>query len=78
MNLDAGVARSQIVNVFSGQVPTLKRVDPYHPGDSYLLEKLKEVSTVRRLSRMPEGGPYLTAGEIEAISRWIDDGAPDN
>jgi hypothetical protein len=30
------------------------------------------------LSRMPIGGPYLTANEIELISTWINEGALDN
>jgi hypothetical protein len=49
------------------------------PDSSYLVWKLEgnppwPIQGVR----MPQGGPYLSAAEIEVIRTWIRDGAPDN
>jgi hypothetical protein len=52
-------------------------VIPGNPDDSYLIRKLegRDITGVR----MPQSGPpYLTAGQISVIRRWIEIGAPNN
>ena len=52
-------------------------VIPGNPDDSYLIRKLegRDINGVR----MPfNGPPYLTAGQIRVIRRWIEIGAPNN
>lgn len=78
LNLLHDVAYDQIVNVASQQKPTLKRVDPGNPDNSYLLHKVEGRSGITG-GRMPfNGPPYLTSGQIVILRRWIELGAPRN
>lgn len=75
LNLLQGQSWSQLVNVTSqGYAPAL-RVVPGDPDGSVLYNKIAD--TGRFGARMPENG-VLTAGEIDLIRQWIQDGAPNN
>ena len=50
---------------------------PGDPENSYLIHKLEGRSTIAGV-RMPLNGPYLEAGQILVIRRWIEIGAPNN
>jgi hypothetical protein len=70
------VAYDQLVNVSSTQRPGVLRVAPGNPDGSYLIQKLEGHGSIVGL-RMPRSGPpYLTAGQITIIRRWIELGAP--
>jgi hypothetical protein len=74
-NLSAGRAYANIVNVESSRGMAL--VEPGDPDNSYLyLKILPDAEIAGR--RMPAGGPYLTAEEIEVVRSWIERGAPDD
>jgi hypothetical protein len=78
LDLQASGAYTRLVNVASGQRPTLMRVKPGAPDDSYLVHKLDGRSGIVG-TRMPRGtGPYLTDGQMLVIRRWIELGAPNN
>jgi hypothetical protein len=71
-------AYDQLVNVDSTEVPSLKRVKPGDPDNSYMVHKIEgRPGIVGR--RMPfNGPPYLTDGQILIMRRWIEEGAPRN
>jgi hypothetical protein len=73
MILEEGRAYDMIVNVPSGEVPTLMRVAPGDPDNSYLFHKISGTQEVG--DRMPLGLPPLDAETIAAIRQWIEDGA---
>ena len=73
LRLEAGMSYGMLVNVASAEVPSLMRVEPGNPDDSYLVHKIEGTATVG--GRMPLGGPYLSADTIAAIRQWITDGA---
>jgi hypothetical protein len=75
MNLASGQAYAAIVNVPSMEVPSLLRIKPGDPDNSYLVQKIEGTAAVG--SRMPLGGPALPADRIQAIRQWISEGAPD-
>jgi hypothetical protein len=70
LDLRAGMSYAALTNVDSVQQPTLKRVDPSWPAESYLLHKVEGVVTITG-AHMPLSGPPLTREEIDAISSWI-------
>jgi hypothetical protein len=77
LNLTHDFAYDQIVNRVSGQRPELMLVKPGDPQSSYLVHKIEGQDIVNL--RMPRNGPpYLTAGQILVIKRWIEIGAPRN
>ncbi|MGE5235905.1 MAG: CHRD domain-containing protein [Acidobacteriota bacterium] len=77
MNLQVGVAYSNIVNVSSVENPALMRIKPGDPDNSYMYLKL--IGDPRILgSRMPLGGPFLTADQLARFRGWILAGAPEN
>lgn len=77
LDLSVGNAHGNLVNVESGGVPNLLRVDPGDPDDSYLVMKLEGHSDIVG-ARMPLGGPYLSEEQIQLIRTWIEEGAPNN
>lgn len=79
MNLSAGLAYSNTVNVPSRQVPRLYRVAPGDPDSSYLMLKLQGLAgAVGGVgTRMPLGG-QLTPAQIDTIRAWIAAGAQNN
>jgi len=77
MNLSAGQARENIVNVRSNERPSLFRVEPGAPDSSYLVHKIEGRSSIVG-EQMPLGGEPLSQEEVNAIRTWIENGAPEN
>lgn len=73
LRLEDGMSYGMLVNVASSEVPSLDRVEPGNPDDSYIIRKLEGTASVGE--RMPLGGPYLDTETIAAIRQWISDGA---
>ena len=79
LDLSAGNAHTNLVNVSSGEVPDLLRVEPGNPDDSYLIIKLEGGSRMAEgTSRMPFGRDPLSSETIAVVRQWITNGAPDN
>lgn len=76
LRLDAASSFGLLVNVASMEVPSLLRVEPGDPDDSYLIQKLEGTAAVGE--RMPLGGPPLEQAAIDVIRQWILDGAIDD
>jgi hypothetical protein len=75
LSLAEGVAYGELVNVASSRKPGAIRVIPGDPDASYLIHKLEGRSDIVG-QRMPRtGGPFLTAGQVTIIRRWIELGA---
>jgi hypothetical protein len=75
LNLLHDVAYDQLVNRPSTARAGAVRVVPGNPNGSYLIDKLEPGASIVGL-RMPlNGPPYLTAGQITIIARWIELGA---
>jgi hypothetical protein len=70
-------AYAALVDVASVQRPGTRRVAPGDPDASYLVHKLEGRSGISGV-RMPQGGPFLTNGQLQIIRRWIENGAPRN
>ncbi len=78
MSLEPGQAYASLVNHASGEKPSLMRVLPGDPENSYLVQKLRGDAGIVGL-RMPRNGPpYLTDAEIELVKQWIQAGAQNN
>ncbi len=77
LDLSQGVASGNLVNVPSGEVPQLDRVEPGDPDRSYLIMKLDGTPGIVG-QRMPLGASALSSDEIQAIRDWITSGALDN
>ncbi len=77
MNLSSGQAFSNIVNAASMQVPTLKRINPGNPEQSYLYQKILGGPAIM-FSRMPLGRDPLSDDQIRIIMEWIGGGALNN
>jgi hypothetical protein len=73
LRLDAANAYNLLVGVPSTEVPSILRVKPGDPGNSYIVQKLEGHAAVG--AQMPFGGPPLTADVIAVIRQWITDGA---
>jgi hypothetical protein len=77
LNLSAGSAYSNIVNVPSNERPTLDRIEPNDPAASYLyLKVIGDPSIVG--SQMPLGGQPLSAALVDLLRDWIERGAPND
>jgi hypothetical protein len=76
LQLSAGVAYGNIVNVKSSEDPHFARVKPGEPDSSYVVLKLEGRQPVGR--RMPLIGGPLTKKEIQVIRSWIEAGAKNN
>jgi hypothetical protein len=74
LRLDAADSYNLLVGVPSTEVPSLMRVNPGDPDNSYLIQKLEGTAAVGE--RMPRGGPYLSTETIAFIRQWITNGAP--
>ena len=73
LHLDADNSFSMLVGVPSTEVPSLMRVKPGDPDDSYIIQKLEGHAAVG--AQMPLGGPYLSTDTIAFVRQWITDGA---
>lgn len=81
MDLTEGNSHENLVGVVANQcelVDNRERVDPNNPENSYLLDKILGVDLCGdTVLRMPANGDPLSQNEIDAISKWIEDGADD-
>jgi len=75
LNLSAGRAYVNLVNIPSVEVPALLRVAPGDPENSYLVIKIEGRQTVGE--RMPVGG-ILSDQAIQLIRNWVAKGAKNN
>lgn len=79
-SLDAGVAWAELVGVPSQQAPALKLVEPFAPGSSYLVLKLRGTAGAAGgiPTPMPIGDAALDEADVAAIEAWIANGAPND
>ena len=77
LRLDAADSYSLLVGVPSAEVPSLLRVMPGNPDESYIVLKLQGSPGIVG-GQMPLGGPYLPQATIDVIRQWITDGAPNS
>lgn len=77
LNLSNSTSYASLVNVASNDKRGAIRVVPGDPDGSYLIQKLEGAPGIVGV-RMPNGGPYLTANQIEIVRRWIQLGASNN
>jgi hypothetical protein len=73
LRLDATNSYALLVGVPSTEVPSVLRVKPGDPANSYIIQKLEGHAAVG--AQMPFGGPALPAATIAVIAQWISDGA---
>jgi mono/diheme cytochrome c family protein len=64
-----------LVNRTADEIPTLMRVNPGKPDESYLIKKLEGSADIVG-ARMPLGGPFLSQAQIDQVRSWIANGAP--
>ncbi|MDZ7644335.1 MAG: Ig-like domain-containing protein [Woeseiaceae bacterium] len=76
LSLEAASSYGLLVNVASSEVPSLLRVQPGNPDDSYLVRKLEGNAAAG--ARMPLGRPPLPQATIDVIRQWITEGATDD
>src|SRR6202041_593805 len=74
LRLDAAHSYNLLVNVPSTEVPSLLRVKPGDPSNSYIIQKLEGHAAVG--AQMPLGETPLPASTIAFIVQWITNGAP--
>src|ERR1700683_4848970 len=72
--LDAAHSYNLLVGVPSTEVPSILRVAPGDPDNSYIIQKLEGHAAVG--GQMPLGETPLPATTIAFIAQWITDGAP--
>lgn len=73
LRLDAAHSYSLLVNIPSTEVPSVLRVKPSDPNNSYIIQKLEGHAAVG--AQMPFGETPLPASTIAFIAQWITDGA---
>jgi len=73
LRLDADNSYHLLVGVPSTEVPSILRVKPGDPANSYIIQKLKGTAAVG--AQMPFGEAPLPAATIAVIEQWITDGA---
>jgi hypothetical protein len=76
MVLNASRSYAQTVNQPSVEMPSLMRVRPNDPDNSYLYRKIIGVNITG--DRMPLNGPPLSAAQIKLVRDWIRRGAPND
>ncbi len=72
--LEEGVAGGNLVNIASTEQPTLRRVLPGDPEQSYLVHKIEGRPGISGV-RMPKARPPLAQEQIDLIRLWITQGA---
>ena len=80
MNLSEGQTYANIVNVASSQQPSMDRIEPGDPDNSYLVNKIQGTQADVGGSgvRMPFGGGALSQSTIDLIREWVNEGAANN
>lgn len=76
MVLIAGTAYANIVNVSSVENPSLRRIAPGDPANSYLYRKITGAGITG--DRMPQALPPLSDASIKLVRDWIRRGAPND
>ena len=77
-NFTGANAYAALVSARSFEKPSLFRVAPGEPDNSYMVHKLEGGPNILG-ERMPRGGgPFLTSGQMLVIRRWIAEGAQNN
>jgi hypothetical protein len=74
LQLDAAHSYALLVSVPSSEQPTVLRVAPGDPDNSYIIRKLQNTGGISG-AQMPLGGPYLPQSTIDVIKQWITAGA---
>jgi hypothetical protein len=74
LDLSSGLSRGNLVDVPSGEVPQLLRVQPFNASDSYLFKKLMGDPDINGDPMPLTGGP-LGAADLALIQSWIEQGA---
>jgi len=77
MSLVAGQTHSNTVNVASRQQPSLDRIEPGSPEQSYLWRKVTREPSVSG-AFMPIGAPPLNQTQLDLLRSWILAGAPND
>jgi hypothetical protein len=77
LQLDAAHSYNLLVDVPSVEEPSLFRVKPGDPDDSYMVRKIEGLSSIEG-GQMPLGETPLPQSTIDAIRQWITNGAPNS
>ena len=79
-NLSEGQTIASTVNVASSELPTMDRIEPGEPDNSYLVNKIQgtQASVGGIGERMTLNRDALTQEQIDIVRAWIADGAKDN
>lgn len=75
LQLDAAHSYNLLVGVPSAEQPSLLRVKPGDPDDSYMVRKIEGLPGIDG-GQMPLGETPLPQATIDAIRQWITNGAP--
>jgi methionine-rich copper-binding protein CopC len=75
LQLDAEHSYNLLVGVPSEEQPSLLRVKPSDPDDSYIVHKIEGLPGIDG-GQMPLGETPLPPATIDAIRQWITNGAP--
>lgn len=75
LDLSAGSAYERTVDVPSGQVPDLMRVEPGNPADSYLLIKILGGDRMAPGTFQMPIGTELSEHQVSLVEDWIQAGA---
>lgn len=76
MILTVGRAYANTVNVTSDEVPSLRRIAPNDPANSYLYRKVTGAGITG--DRMPQAMPPLSDAQTKLVRDWIRRGAPND
>ena len=71
---DEALSAQLLINVSSAEAPSLLRVNPFDPDNSFIIHKLEGTQSAG--DRMPRGMTPLSAEQIQVIRTWVADGAP--
>ena len=80
LDLSAGNTFGNTVDIPSTQLPSMNRITPGDPAQSYLVHKIEgtQASAGGTGSRMPLGRAALSSTQIATIRAWITSGAQNN
>ena len=80
LDLSAGNTFVNTVGIPSAQLPSMNRITPGDPSQSYLVHKIEgtQASVGGAGSRMPLGRAALSSTQIATIRAWITSGTPNN
>ena len=74
LDLSQGNAMGNVRNVPSAEVPEYDRIEPGRAFESYLYMKVTADERIQG-DPMPAGGGSLSAGQLDLLRRWIEEGA---